>query len=132
MEATGDLWREISLVFEEVLERMPETREILLRERCRSEEVAQEVRRLLTEHERAGLFLACGTETGHGKELPHQTFAPDEMLAGRFRVLRLLGTGGMGEVYARGCPLRSGADQCNSDLASNYRRAVVRRGESLS
>jgi len=62
MDASQALWQEVTDVFEEALELPCGARERILRSRCRSEEVANEVRRLLGEHERAGLFLDPGAE----------------------------------------------------------------------
>src|SRR3954469_15276812 len=39
------------------------------------------------------------TDTSPRSSLPHSQFAPGSIIAGRYRIVSLLGSGGMGEVY---------------------------------
>lgn len=64
----------------------------MLRERCADGEVRTEVERLLNQHEAAGSFL-------DGPAIPQRGVKPGQILADRFKIVRLAGHGGMGEVY---------------------------------
>ncbi len=63
---------------------------------------ANQVARLVSSHERAGTFLEQPLVLlpDFLEELePEQRFSPGDVLCGRFRIVRLIGKGGMGEVY---------------------------------
>ncbi len=67
--------------------------EYLARLRSAGPSVAQDVAQLLQRHAEAGdLLEPDGPDDS-------QTFAPNQLVAGRFRVVRRIGRGGMGEVY---------------------------------
>ena len=100
---TAAEWERIKDLFESALELAPEARPRFLADACRGDEPTRlEIKRLLEGHDRAGGFL-------EEPLLPPQADlrAPDEPLAfavadvvaGRFRIIRFIGRGGMGEVY---------------------------------
>jgi serine/threonine protein kinase/tetratricopeptide (TPR) repeat protein len=98
---TPQLWARVKALFSEALERRPEEREELLNASTEDAEVVREARRLLLAHDEAGSFLegsAPGREAGHPAP---RVFADGDRVGdrGRFRIVRLIGAGGMGQVY---------------------------------
>jgi len=81
-----------------VLEQSPETRESYLRSACGhdSELYAEVEERVLWEERMEGFLTRSLIET---LELLDRPFEPGELVAGRFRVLKEAGRGGMGVVY---------------------------------
>jgi TolB-like protein len=96
-----DQWRRIKDVFHLALGRAPEERAPFLDDACAGDdELRAEVERLLAAHASAGNFL----ETSPVPGLVHPTVQAAAALTGRaldhYAVGRLIGAGGMGEVYA--------------------------------
>src|SRR5690348_10625395 len=108
-------WGRIKELFDGALEEAPERRSSYLEEHCPDGELRAEVERLLTEHDQAGSFLsyplipnmfdaetatspAVGSVVVRSKQ-PEQGLVEGEVLAGRFRIVRFIAKGGMGEVY---------------------------------
>jgi TolB-like protein/Tfp pilus assembly protein PilF len=92
---TESRWRQVEELFDSVVEMEPERREPFLAAACASDpELRQEVEALIACHERAESFL----------EAPAAAVAPSRLASGGhlgpYRVIGLLGTGGMGEVYS--------------------------------
>jgi eukaryotic-like serine/threonine-protein kinase len=95
MEVTPDKWRRAKAVFDAVLQRPPSERESFLASVCAEGDLREQVVQLLRNHEQAGSFLSKPAI-----ELPNpERFVAGSMVAGRFKVVRLLGKGGMGEVF---------------------------------
>ncbi len=100
-----DRWRRVEELFETALEREPDGRAAYLAEACAGDaDLWHEVGRLLAADAETDGFLdvaACPAppeETAERRETS-PAFGPGDLLAGRFRVIRFLAGGGMGEVY---------------------------------
>ena len=102
MERTPESWGRVKTLFEQALAEEPEDRRAFLERVCPDPELRKEVMKLLADHEEAGSFLS---DPIFGKGMRRMTpasppvFAPGDVVAGRFKTLRLLGRGGMGEIY---------------------------------
>jgi serine/threonine protein kinase/tetratricopeptide (TPR) repeat protein len=102
MERTRENWERIKTLFEEALTRESSDRVAFLAHVCPEADLREQVEKLLTDHEEAGSFLSdpiFGKNVRANASLSSPGFAAGEEIATRFRILRLLGRGGMGEVY---------------------------------
>ncbi len=94
-------WEAVKTLFDAALDLDSSGRSVFLRDNCPDVTLRAEVERLLNEHDQAGAFLstpALGSFPLEA-EAPTQRFSGGQMLAGRFRVIRFIAGGGMGEVY---------------------------------
>lgn len=97
-------WERVKVLFEAALERAEPERSLFLDQACPNDvELRHEVDSLLSGEKKLGDFLqtpvvAMPPNPPAGEE-PLSTFFSDEVVSGRFKVLRFIGRGGMGEVY---------------------------------
>lgn len=98
---TPEQWARIKEVFADALERQPGEREAFVREAAGGDgELANEVYRLIAESESTGMLsrpIVAAIRTIPAEAGPR--FAESTVLARRFRILRFIAHGGMGEVY---------------------------------
>src|SRR5213076_2963861 len=100
-----DQWEHVKELFEVLLSQAPrERKEFLERLSEQDAALAGEVARLLSSHEQAGGFLnqPCPISLEFFEEeakTESTRFSSGDILCNRFRVVRLIGKGGMGEVY---------------------------------
>lgn len=110
MAIQQDNWETVKALFEAALDEKVENRSSFLKERCPDASVCAEVERLLAEHDEAASFLSAGVipssdSTASLFSLPAdptartQQLSESQVLAGRFRIVRYIAGGGMGEVY---------------------------------
>jgi hypothetical protein len=104
MAISPENWRAVKELFEAALEKESAQRSSFVKERCGEPSVCVEVERLLAEHEDAGTFLstpAAGFLPSQGGAAGPTTrnLTDSDILAGRFRIVSFLASGGMGVVY---------------------------------
>jgi len=95
-------WEVVKALFEAALEMDSSQRSEFLRNNCPDAETLAEVERLLNDYDQAVGFLltpAPGNFSLAEAGLPQQKLSAGEVLAGRFRIVRFIAGGGMGEVY---------------------------------
>ena len=100
MQITPEQWSRVKDLYESALECEPSDRDEFLKRNSADESVLLEVRRLLEEHDNLGSFLATSPRSGISEDEREQCrFQTGEVLADRFRIVRFIAAGGMGEVY---------------------------------
>src|SRR5947208_2329625 len=95
MEIMPDKWQWAKAVFDAVLQQPAGQRASFLAVACPEDDLRKQVEQLLLNHEQAGSFLSKPVI-----EIPKpERFAAGSIIAERFKIVRLLGGGGMGVVY---------------------------------
>src|ERR1700757_3610426 len=102
MEISADKWSEVKALFEAALGQEPAERQSFLDQKCQDVAVRELLEKLLSSHEEASEFLENPAILS-GASVPIEaltaTFRCDDVLASRFKILRFIAKGGMGEVY---------------------------------
>lgn len=100
MSNSGD-WDSVKELFLAALEVEPSQRCSYLENVSVDADIRCTVSQLLRAHEQAGSFLAqpAVIECELQSDSSEHRFTPGEMLAGRFKIIRYIAAGGMGEVY---------------------------------
>lgn len=108
MSSTKD-WKQVKRLFLATLDAEVSQRQDFLARNATTPSLHRQVAELLDSHEKVGDFLLApaAVKAEPAPNEPH-IFAEDDLLAGRFRIVRFLASGGMGEVYeAFDCELRT-------------------------
>jgi hypothetical protein len=99
MTMPPEKWAALKALFEAALAEEPSRRAAFL-QRCLDPNLRSEVEQLLAEHDHIGEFLSTPVLGNFPLKAPQTLgLSPDEVLAGRFRIIRFIAGGGMGEVY---------------------------------
>ena len=97
---TPTRWERLKSIFAEALDREGSEREKFLLEACKGDaELYEEALKLLASHEHAAHFLSDGAVDLEASDESSPMFAPEQLVADRFRIVRFIARGGMGEVY---------------------------------
>lgn len=97
---TPERWRQVDKLLEEALELEAGERSAFLDQACAGDEaLRRKVEALLAAHERAEGFIETPAMEVAARALAGQAHSMVGRQLGRYRILSLLGAGGMGEVY---------------------------------
>jgi len=96
---TPDRWQQITSIFQAALDRPPGERAAFVDERCAGdEELQREVQDMLSSHEQASGFIEEPAMNVAARLTPNGPSLVGKLIS-HYRVLSLVGSGGMGEVY---------------------------------
>jgi len=96
---TPDRWQQITSIFQAALDRPPGERVAFVDERCAGdEELQREVQDMLSSHEQASGFIEEPAINVAARLTPNGPSLAGKLIS-HYRVLSLVGSGGMGEVY---------------------------------
>src|ERR1022692_3163421 len=93
---TPERWQRIKSLFERALNQPAAARDTFLAEAGESPSVVTEVRKLIAGDAAAGSFLE---DAGAGESSAAPLLSPSDVVSGHYRIVSLLGRGGMGVVY---------------------------------
>src|SRR5580693_10480636 len=101
MAAAPENWETIKALFDAALELPSQERRLFLEKNSPDPVVRAEIERLLSEHDQAGAFLSTPVLCNFALKAEDEThrLSEGELLAGRFRIVRFIASGGMGVVY---------------------------------
>src|SRR5829696_8958475 len=100
MNVDAERWKQIQTIYYAALDREPDQRLAFLDEACRGDEqLRREVNSLLSSHDQAGSFLASPALEVAAKDIADETVPVVGSTVGAYKIVSLLGRGGMGEVY---------------------------------
>lgn len=123
---TGERWARILDLFELCRNQPSECRAVLLT--GVDADLAAEVEQLLRQDREAGDFLEDAPDAVKKLHSPPEArFAPGDCIAGRYNILRTIGRGGMGEVYAafdQEAETTVALKVMHADLLGNFRREL--------
>ena len=98
---TPDDWQKVKHILENAIDLPVGDREAFVGTACRGNPTLEaEVNRILLADKVASGFLSTSFFNFREAEIGEQILATDTILCGRFRILKFIGAGGMGNVYA--------------------------------
>ena len=122
MGMSPDQWNRVKELYEAALDCRPAERDTFLLKNEPDATVREEVHQLLSERDKIGGFLSTPSlvdrYTSSAPSPPQ--LSPNEVLAGRYRILNFIAAGGMGEVYKA---------QDSSSIESSFSNSCQRIGE---
>ncbi len=96
---TPERWKGVREIFDAALESPSGAYEFARAECGADEELYSEVRRMLDEHRRTGILDRLPVVAAPARAGSPPVFSEGQIVAGRYRIVRYLSRGGMGEVY---------------------------------
>src|SRR5438067_4321820 len=101
MQITPDKWERVKGLFDAVLQQAPADRGSFLARVCPEDDLRAQVEELIRNHEQAGSFLSKPILEPRKRDSAEisDRFASGTIIASRFKIVRLVGKGGMGEVF---------------------------------
>ena len=97
---TPERWKLVCALFHDAVERSPSEADSYLSEQCAGDgELLSEVRRMLEEHARTDTLGPNPWDAAPASPATPPVFSPGQVVAGRYRIVRYISRGGMGEVY---------------------------------
>src|SRR6266496_405842 len=98
---TPERWKQIDQIFHDALQREPSERAAFIAESCGGDEYLQrEIESLVASHDQAASFIEVPAGDAAAEFLAeHNAQLTSGTMLNRYKILNLLGKGGMGEVY---------------------------------